>query len=83
MLNLLARRMRLAENIGKYKRRNNIAILQTARWTEILEKAAAQGQERGLSHAFVEKFLSAVHQESIAHQTKVMHVEEKVGALNT
>ena len=83
LLNLLARRMRLAENIGKYKRRNNIAILQTARWSEILDKATAQGRERGLSHEFVEKFLSAVHQESIAHQTIVMHAGEKAGTLNT
>lgn len=72
LLNLLARRMRLSEDIGRYKHRNNIAILQTARWTEVLEKAFALGQARGLSDGFVEKFLSAVHQESIAHQHTVM-----------
>ena len=75
MMNLLARRMRLAEDIGRYKKRNNIAILQTARWNEILEKAYQQGRERGLNDPFVEKFLTAVHQESIAHQTKIMQEE--------
>lgn len=75
LMNLLGRRMRLAEEIGRYKLRNNISILQAARWSEILEKALEQGRERGLSDEFVEKFLSAIHQESIAHQTKVMHSE--------
>ena len=72
LFNLLARRMRLVEDIGRYKRRNNISILQTTRWNEILEKSFKQGQERQLSQGFVEKFLSAVHQESIAHQHAVM-----------
>lgn len=72
MLNLLARRMRLAEDIGRIKRKNNISILQTNRWNEILERGFQQGRERSLSEDFVEKFLNAVHQESIAHQKLVM-----------
>ncbi|MEZ4959131.1 MAG: bifunctional 3-deoxy-7-phosphoheptulonate synthase/chorismate mutase type II [Saprospiraceae bacterium] len=69
LLNLLSRRMKLSEEIGRYKRKNNISILQAARWNEILEKAVWLGNERGLSAAFIEKYLSAVHQESIAKQT--------------
>ncbi len=72
LLNLLSRRMRLAEDIGRNKQRNNIAILQAARWNEILEKAYAEGRARGLSDAFVEKYLTAIHQESIEHQKMVM-----------
>ena len=60
LLNLLARRMRIAEDIGRYKSRNNIAILQTVRWNEILEKGFVQGRQRGLNDAFIERFLSAV-----------------------
>ena len=73
LLNLLARRMRIAEDIGRYKSRNNISILQTVRWNEILERGYKQGQQRGLNDEFIEKFLSAVHQESIAHQQAVMN----------
>jgi chorismate mutase len=72
LLNLLGRRMRLSEEIGRFKRRNNISILQAARWNEILEKATELGAKRGLSAEFIEKYLSAVHQESIAKQTDVM-----------
>ncbi len=72
VLNLLSRRMRFAEDIGRYKQRNNISILQASRWNEILDKGFAEGRQRGLSEDFVEKFLSAIHQESIAHQQSVM-----------
>ena len=73
LLNLLSRRMRVAEDIGRYKLRNNIAILQAVRWNEILEKGFEQGRQRGLNDDFIEKFLSAIHNESIVHQQTVMH----------
>lgn len=72
LLNLLARRMRLAEDIGRYKKRNNISVLQSGRWNEILEKAYEQGRARNLQDEFIEKYLTAVHQESIAHQMRIM-----------
>ncbi len=72
LLNLLARRMRIAEDIGRYKSRNNISILQTVRWNEILERGYTHGRRQGLNDEFIERFLSAVHQESIAHQQAVM-----------
>lgn len=76
LLNLLGRRMELAEGIGLYKKRNNIAILQPGRWGEILEKSIAKGKLKGLSEEFVAVFLKAIHQESINHQAKVMNTAE-------
>ncbi len=72
LLNLLGRRMKIAEGIGEYKKRNNIAILQTDRWNEILGRAVARGQLHGLSEEFISVILRAIHQESINHQEKVM-----------
>lgn len=79
VLNLLARRMQMAEKIGEYKKRNNIAILQTSRWSEILERAVAKGRLKGLSEDFVTTLLRAVHQESIDRQEQVMN-EKRVGS---
>lgn len=78
LLNLLARRMQVVKGIGRYKKRNNIAILQTDRWNEILEKAVAQGVSKGLSPGFVAVMLKAIHQESINHQHSIMNEEEPV-----
>ena len=72
LLNLLARRMHLAEDIGRYKHRNNISILQVARWNEIRVRGFAHGRQQGLNDEFIKRYLSAVHQESIAHQQAVM-----------
>ncbi|HFA51071.1 MAG TPA: 3-deoxy-7-phosphoheptulonate synthase [Bacteroidetes bacterium] len=75
LMNLFGARMKLSDQIGEYKKENNIAILQPSRWNEILEKAFAEGEEKNLSKRFVETVLRAIHQESISHQTKVMNEE--------
>ncbi|MEN0005073.1 MAG: bifunctional 3-deoxy-7-phosphoheptulonate synthase/chorismate mutase type II [Bacteroidota bacterium] len=73
VINLMGKRMNIAEKIGEYKKRNNIAILQSSRWNEILEKSIIKGQLKGLSEEFMAVVLKAIHQESINHQAKVMH----------
>ena len=70
---LLSERMKVAEKIGQYKKENNITILQTRRWNEILERACKKGDKMGLSREFVTKYLDAVHMESINRQNKVFN----------
>ena len=78
LFQVLSARMRVAREIGQLKARNNIAILQPARWNEILEKAVDKGKQLELSRTFVETFLRAVHQESIEQQARVMVEKEAV-----
>lgn len=73
LMQILSQRMKVAENIGKYKKDNNITILQTNRWNAILERAFAKGEKFGLSKEFVTKYFDAVHMESITHQNKIMN----------
>lgn len=73
LMQILGQRMKVAESIGKYKKENNITILQTNRWNSILERAFAKGEKLGLSKEFVTKYLDAVHMESITHQNKIMN----------
>ncbi|PZR27362.1 MAG: 3-deoxy-7-phosphoheptulonate synthase [Citrobacter freundii] len=72
LMQILSQRMKIAEKIGQYKKDNNITILQTNRWNEIIEKAFAKGEKTGLSKEFITKYFDAVHMESINHQKKVM-----------
>jgi len=65
--------MKSADQIGKYKKENNITILQTNRWNEILDRAIAKGEKLGLSKEFITKYFDAVHMESINHQNKIMN----------
>jgi chorismate mutase len=65
--------MKVAQKIGEYKKNNEITILQTNRWNEILDRAVSKGNKLGLSDEFVTKYMDAVHMESINHQNKVMN----------
>ena len=73
MMQLLGQRMNIADKIGQYKRANNITILQTNRWNEILERSFQRGEKVGLSKEFITRYLDAVHMESINHQNKIMN----------
>lgn len=75
ILDMLASRMRVSDEIGKYKKQNNITILQPNRWDKILGTVYAKGDERGLDNEFLEKIFKAIHQASIDRQTKVMNAE--------
>lgn len=73
LMQILSQRMRIAEKIGEYKKNNNITILQTNRWNEILERAFRKGEKLGLSKEFITKYFDAVHMESINHQNRIMN----------
>jgi chorismate mutase len=72
-MTLLGQRMKLSDKIGQYKKDNDITILQTNRWNEILERAFQKGEKLGLSKEFITKYFDAVHLESIQHQNKIMN----------
>ena len=73
LMQVLSQRMKIAEQIGTFKKENNITILQTNRWNEILDRAFQKGEALGLTKEFIVKYFDAVHLESIHHQNKVMN----------
>ena len=68
---ILGKRMKIADEIGGLKKKNNVAILQNKRWNEILGKMILEGKEFNLSEEFVLKIYKAIHQESINHQKRL------------
>ena len=72
LLQLLARRMEVSEQIGEYKKRNNVTVVQMDRWKKILADHIATGEEMGLSAVLINKVFDAVHQASIERQGRVM-----------
>jgi chorismate mutase len=77
LLNLFEKRMKVVEEIGKQKKENNLTILQTQRWDDILKRRLSLGSRKGLSEEFILKVFQAIHQESINHQTVVMNKQEQ------
>ncbi|MFC5283881.1 chorismate mutase [Pedobacter alpinus] len=69
----LGERMKIVEQIGEYKRDNDVTILQVSRWDEILQKRTAFGSVLKLEKDFTEKVLELIHSESIRKQTAIMN----------
>jgi chorismate mutase len=65
--------MKLAYQIGHYKKEHNLTILQAERWNGILGRAMTKADELGISREFIIRYLNAVHMESIQHQYAVMN----------
>ena len=73
LIDILGKRMKIADAIGELKKDKNVAVLQSKRWNEILGKMILEGEENKLSEEFILRVFKAIHQESINHQEKVMN----------
>ncbi|MGK0309084.1 MAG: chorismate mutase, partial [Urechidicola sp.] len=73
LVDLLGKRMKVADQIGGLKKEKNVAVLQSKRWNEILGNMILEGESRGLSEEFVLRMFKAIHQESINHQEKIIN----------
>ncbi len=72
ILSDIAMRMRISREIGEYKKRNNIAIIQASRWDAVLEKVTARGAEYGLSEHFISVIFNAIHDASVQVQNEIL-----------
>jgi len=75
LINIIEERMKVVEEIGTYKKINNITILQNKRWDDLLRSRLILGERKGLSEDFINKVFMAIHQESINKQTQIMNDE--------
>jgi chorismate mutase len=73
LLDVIGKRMKVAEEIGALKKEKNVAVLQNKRWNEVLDKMIVAGYQKGLSEEFIIQFFKAIHQESINHQEKIFN----------
>ena len=73
LIDILGKRMKIADAIGELKKDKNVAVLQSKRWNEILGKMILEGEQNKLSEEFILRVFKAIHQESINHQEKIMN----------
>jgi len=76
LMQLLAKRMDVIEQIGHYKKENNITILQLKRWKHIIDDRLAIGTNMGLDRNFLLQLLELVHETSIQKQTKIFNASD-------
>ena len=73
LIQTLAKRMRVAREIGTYKKEHDMTILQTGRYNEILEKRGSQAALCGMDTEFAKKVFEAIHEESVRQQMEIIN----------
>lgn len=68
ILSLLAERMDIARDIGRFKMNNGIAIVQHDRFKELLSVVEERGNALGVSPKCIHRIFSAIHDESVRQQ---------------
>jgi chorismate mutase len=77
LIHILTKRMEMIDELGYYKRDNNITILQLKRWRDIVHDRIKTGLNSGLEREFMQKLLEIIHNESIRRQTEIYRKYKK------
>ena len=73
LMDLLTKRMRVSREIAQYKKEHDMAVVQTGRYAEILDKREVQGSLCGMDPTFVRKVYEAIHEESVRQQMEIIN----------
>ena len=68
IMELLAKRMELSREIGVYKKKHNMTVLQTNRYQQMLAQRVALGHSLKLNDVLVERLFTLIHEESVRRQ---------------
>lgn len=73
ILRLVSQRFGFIDQIGEYKKENDLTILQLDRWKEILQTRSELARSLNIPEAFITKYLEFMHKESIKAQSSIMN----------
>ncbi len=73
LIELLAKRMRVSREIGQYKKEHKMTVLQSKRYSEIIDKRGAQGTLCGISADCMNTIFEAIHEESVRQQMEILN----------
>ena len=68
LLSLIAKRMKVSEEIGSFKKEQNMAVLQMDRWRTVLNDRIIKGESLGLIAESVKDIFDIIHKDSIERQ---------------
>lgn len=67
---LLGERVKISNEIGDYKKENNMPIFQNERYTLMLQERKSLSSQTGLSEKFIEDIIKLIHSYSVEEQLK-------------
>ena len=68
LLAVLARRMSVSREIGRFKKAHNLRVVQPTRYQEVIKARLSEGQSLGLDEEFTQHVMQAIHEESVRQQ---------------
>lgn len=68
LLAVLARRMNVSREIGRFKREHNLRVLQPSRYQNVMAARLAEGTRLGLTEEFIQRIMQSIHEESVRQQ---------------
>ena len=77
IIELLAERMDVAREIGVYKHKHDMAVVQHDRYNEILSAVEARAEAMGVSKRFIHQIFRTIHEESVRQQMQLKEGEAK------
>ena len=77
IIDLLARRMELSEQMGLLKKEQNMTVYNPDRWRDIVDTRSTQARRLQLSPEFIVALYEKIHHESIQKQLQVLESLDK------
>ena len=77
IIELLAERMEVARNIGEYKLKHGMAVVQHDRYNEMLMTVEMRADAMGLTKSFINQIFRTIHEESVRQQMQLKEGEAK------
>lgn len=73
LLEVLAKRMRVTDEIGQFKKEHRMPVIQAGRYDDLMSRRVSLAQEMGMSPEFMRKILAAIHEESVRRQVEIVN----------
>lgn len=73
LLEILAKRMEVAREIGRYKKLHRMPVVQATRYNDVIRSRVNAGKEMQMDKDFLKTILLAIHDESVRQQIEIIN----------
>ena len=77
LLEILAKRMRVSRDIGRYKKEHAMPVVQPGRYSNLMQNRVRAAEAMGLGDEFIGSILAAIHEESVRLQLEICNISEE------
>jgi chorismate mutase len=76
IIHLIASRMALSKEMGRYKKAQNMTLFQPSRWQQVLDYYQQKALETQVNPDFLARVIKLLHDESISIQSEILYPKQ-------